>query len=192
MLIPQVFDFERDSVEAMRAHFKANGCMVVRVLSEPECMANMKHQVTDLWLKQQWRQIRRMYDPYTKEELDIELDTKHYIGALTSENLDSETLARYRDVALMHRGFWRSVRPAGFSLSRGVATHACMVSPPLAGRIIGQEALWVDINHCIQNLPAEGEEEILHLDIPLLFMEWKDNDSVGGKVILNEGGARFV
>ena len=192
MLIPRVFDFERDDVEAMRAHFKANGYVVVRALSEPACVANMKRQVTDLWLKQPWRQLLRVYDPRTKEELDIERDTKRYISAFTREGLDTETLARYRDVAPMHRGFGAACDPQVFHWPEVWQIREDPDLYGLAARIIGQEELWVDINRSIQKLPGEGEEEFLHLDIPLLFTEWKDDDSVGGKVIFNEGGATFV
>ena len=192
-LDPCVFALE-DAPGAIRHHFETHGYVVIRALDQAACVAHMKRQVTDLWLKQPWMERLRVYDSRaTGEELDIERDTERYLEELTRPGLDAATLARYRAAAPFHAGFGAACDPQVFHWPEVWAVRQDPRLYDVACALLsGETALWVDINRSIQKLPDEGDEEFLHNDVPILHMEWRPDDSLGGKVIFNADGASFV
>jgi hypothetical protein len=180
-LYPDIFN--PLDLDAIHASFEANGFVVLRVLSHAECVAHIKRQVTDIWLRQPWVETLRVHDPITGRELDIERDTERYVEVLTSPGLLDATLAHYKRVGPLHGGFGACCDPGSFHSPELWALRQREDLYRVAVRLLqGEEALWVDINRSIQKLPTMGEDEFLHWDVPFLHLPWAPVDALGGKV----------
>ena len=169
-------------------HFEKHGFVIVRALDRAQCLANIKQQITEVLLKQPWRERLVVRDSQTGVELDIERDTERYIAELTRPNLDKKTLDAYERVWPFHAGFGACCDPNIFHLSEVWKVRENRRLYAVARRILHcRRDLWVDINRSIQKLPGKGEQEFLHWDVPFLHLEHRRDQALGGKVMFTDG-----
>lgn len=190
---PVVFDLDTADPAALRAHFESQGYVVFKVLDDAACDAQIKRQVTDIFLKQPWQRLLEVVDPDTHAVLDIERDTAAYLAELQRPGLDKETRERYHDAAPFHSGFGAACDPQVFHLPEVWELRQDPRLYRAASAVLGGRTdLWVDVNRSIQLMPGKGDDEFLHWDIPFFFTPYAPDTALGGKVMFNHGGGFFV
>jgi hypothetical protein len=165
------------------------GFVIIQTLTQPECDANIKRQVTDVMLKQPWRKTLVVHDPLTKAPLDIEADTARYLQVLKDPVDSKATLASYEEAWTLHAGFGACCDPSVFHLEDvwRVRQDPALYNAAVA-LLGGNRHLWVDINRSIQKLPFQGESECLHWDLDYLHRAHHGPIAgLSGKVMFTDG-----
>jgi hypothetical protein len=179
--------YQHPPLGVIAAQFAKYGFVIVRALTDDECQANIKEQITEILQKQPWQEKLVVRDGGTGEALDIQTDTRRYIKELTRDHLPPATLRHYRDVWPFHRGFGAACDPQVFHLPGVWHVREKVPLYGVACEILGRSDLWVDINRSIQKLPGEGDEEFLHFDLDYMHKDYQPDRAVAGKVLFTDG-----
>jgi len=170
-------------VGRIKAEFEERGIVVMRVLTGEECQTLIASQVKEVLLKQPWTELLRLKDPQdASRELNIDTDRDAYIAELTKPGLSKAELEALLRVWPLHQGFGASCCPGSIHTAELWALRQKEPIYNVAAALLGNRALWVDINRSIQKLPTMGEQEFIHVDLPFIRMAWSRPTAVSGKV----------
>jgi hypothetical protein len=187
VLYAQTFGLHEE--EAAEAFYKSDGFVILRdVMSMEHRTRFVKEYVKEVLEKQPWNIAHpfEVFDPITKQKLDVEADTERYLQSLFRGHLSSNTLKAWAEAGPFHRGFGACCDPKVFHQPEVWELRQNPTLYNAASRILGDKALWVDINRTTFKLPGEGEDEWLHWDEPFLKKDWEAPTSLSGKVAVTD------